>query len=63
MARLRFNPKGIAPSPQHLAAEFMAALLGGDVRAERLIETRDARGQVVRLDYDEPAARPAGTPR
>lgn len=51
MATRRRFPTPPGPKVQtRIYAAFMAALLDGTIRAERLIETRG----VFRLDYDEP---------
>ena len=39
--------------PPALYANFMGDLLAGKVTANKLIESRDARGNLV-LDYDDP---------
>ena len=52
--RKRFTQRpGETVSDAHTHAAFIKALLDGTIRAERLIETRDARGMPV-LDYDDP---------
>ncbi len=40
--------------PEALYANFMSDLLSGKVTANRLVEARDARGNLV-LDYDDPS--------
>lgn len=39
--------------PRDLYADFIGELLGGGITADRLYETRDARGNLV-LEYDDP---------
>lgn len=51
--RRKYSPKTEPRSDAHAYAEFLAAVISGDVKASRLVESRDARGRVV-LDYDEP---------
>lgn len=51
--RKKYDPVRPAPSDQHQYAAFIADLLGGRVKASKLVESRDGRGRLV-LDYDDP---------
>jgi hypothetical protein len=56
MASKRFNPRGQAPSSAHFMAAFIGDLLAGTITATTLTETRDGRGRIIRLDYEDPSA-------
>ena len=52
MPRKKFTPGRPAPTGSHSKAQFLAALLGDEIRPKNLIERRDARGRVD-IDFDE----------
>ncbi len=52
--RKTFVPKGKANEPSATYAEFMAALLAGRVKAEKLIVTTPGNSGHVKFEYDDP---------
>lgn len=51
-ARKAFTPKGKTPTEAHVYAAFIADVLDGTVKANKLIESRNA-GKLA-LEYDDP---------
>jgi hypothetical protein len=51
MARKTHTPKGKAPHEPQQYAAFIADLLDGTIKVERLIESRP--GGKLKLDYDD----------
>lgn len=53
--RKKYNPhRRSAPNDENMYEEFMADLLDGTVKADKLVESRNPGNGKLDLDYDDP---------